>query len=94
MTGESVKDCRWCEKCKGYHPPTTKCTKEKKNGIDRLARILLIIIVILSIISSMVYWFRHPYLTQMELLIEKWPLFLILFLGSILLGILEVARDP
>ena len=100
MTGESVKDCRWCERCKSYHPARTKCAETVRERADRelrvelllLAQTILAIIILVLAGVQLVYWFQHPSLTQMELLIEKWPGYATLTLVSLGFAVCEAMK--
>lgn len=91
MTGESVKDCRWCEKCRSYHPVRTKCVETVRERADRelriglllLAQTILAIVVVVLVGALLVYWFNHSHLTQMELLIDQPFLNLVIITASI-----------
>lgn len=100
MTGESVKECRWCEKCKSYHPACTKCVETVRERADRelriglllLAQTILAIVVVVLVGVLLVYWFNHSHLTQMELLIDQLFLNLAIILASIGFIVCEAAK--
>lgn len=87
MTGKSIKNCRWCEKCKGYHPPSFDCGRLLLVAQAILAKGALILVGAL-----LVYWFNHPYLTQMELLIDRPFSILAIALASIGFMVCEAAK--
>lgn len=55
-----------------------------RDNIDRIFLVMLIISILLYTITSIIYWFKNPELTQMQVFLEYWYWFVSNIIGGLI----------